>query len=798
MTTEPESLHRQLGLTDEEFEEIKAILGRKPNQVELAMYSVMWSEHCSYKSSRLHLSRLPSEAPWVVVGPGENAGVVEIDGDFVAVLRIESHNHPSAVEPFQGAATGVGGIIRDVLSMGARPLVLGDPLRFGPLQPKDRGPAATSPEEAARNRYLFRRVVAGISHYGNAVGVPTIGGELSFAPCYSANPLVNVFCLGIARKKDLMLARATRPGDLVVLLGSSTGRDGIGGVSILASAGFDEKASEKRPSVQVGDPFEEKKLIEACLEIFRNGLATAVQDLGGAGLSCASSEMAARGGTGIELDVSKVHRREPGMSPAEVMVSESQERMFLVVPPTKLDAVLGIARKWGIQASVVGKVTDGKDLVVRDRSTPVAEVPANSLADGPLLDRPKTKPGRIEELEKDSVPPIATKVSPEECLLQLLATPGIGDSSWVWQQYDHQLFLNTLIGPGSDAAVIRARIPDEFVGRSPEGRIAMPGTDMPGEDSFLALAIAFEGGGRFCFLDPRTGAEMVVAEVTRKLACHGAKPLAIVDCLNFGNPEHPEVMWEFSETIDGIAHAATSLGVPVIGGNVSFYNETNGVDIWPTPILAAVGVDGRADRIPVRMGFPGENLTIAVLGAPTQATLDGTAFAYHCLDHLGGKPPRVDLDLEARLQRALLELCDLLRNVSERRGEAPERSLAALHDVAEGGLAVAVAESALASGIGASVSTAGLPLEGVGQKSGVTPEEGWRRLLAWFSESPSRVICALETPLIEPAKEICSKFGVGLYEIGKTGGQSLSIDGVLLDLETLRDAWKSCISSSLG
>ena len=553
-------MHRALGLTDDEFEAVGKILGRAPNHLELALYAVMWSEHCSYKSSRLHLRRLPTEGPRVLVGPGENAGVIDAGDGIAVAIRIESHNHPSAIEPYQGAATGVGGILRDIFTMGARPLAVMDPLFFG------------SPDDA-RQRWLVEGVVSGISGYGNSVGVPTVGGELTFDPCYAQNPLVNVLCMGALPVERLVLGIASGPGNLAVLLGSSTGRDGIGGVSVLASAGFsgdDAGAADdtKRPSVQVGDPFEEKRLIEACLELLDTKLVVGIQDLGGAGLACATSETAGRGGVGMDVDVSAVPRREEGMEPWEVMTSESQERMLAIVTPESWPAVAAICAKWEVRATVVGTVTEpepggGGRLRIRDgMDGPVlADVPAASLSDdAPLYDRPRQAPVR-----QVAAPP----APPTDCaadLLALLRSPG-----WVYRQYDHQLFLNTVAGPGADAALLR---------------LAGPG--LPPSDRGVALTT--DSNPRACALDPRRGPALVLAEGVANLACVGATPAAVVNCLNFGNPEHPEVMWQLSECIDGMAESCRALALPIIGGNVSFYNESGGSDIDPTPVLGVLGL----------------------------------------------------------------------------------------------------------------------------------------------------------------------------------------------------------------
>ncbi len=558
-----EPLHRALGLTDDEAAAIDGILGRAANPLELAMYSVMWSEHCSYKSSRIHLGRLPTEAPWVLVGPGENAGVVDVGDGIAAAIRIESHNHPSAIEPYQGAATGVGGILRDIFTMGARPIALMDPLRFGPI-------------DDPRSRWIAEGVVSGVSGYGNAVGVPTVGGETVFDATYRGNPLVNVLCLGLLPTERLVLGQASGVGNLAVLLGSSTGRDGIGGVSVLASAGFSEETdADKRPSVQVGDPFEEKRLIEACLALLDEGLVVGIQDLGGAGLTCATSETASRGGVGMDVDVSAVPRREPGMEPHEVMTSESQERMLAIVEPDGLDRVRGICERWEVRAAVIGRVTDGGALRILDGfdGEVLADVPAASLhEDAPLYDRPRQAPDAPLGPSADD---LDAPDDPAVDLLDLLADP-----AWVYRQYDHQLFLNTVVGPGDDATVLRLK---------------HPGT---GVDTGRGLALTTDGNHRWCAVDPRRGTAMLVAESLLNLACVGARPLAVVNCLNFGNPENPEVMWQLSEAVDGMASACRALGVPVVGGNVSLYNESAGTDIYPTPVIGLLGIVDRLDRRP--------------------------------------------------------------------------------------------------------------------------------------------------------------------------------------------------------
>jgi len=567
------ALHRELGLTDDEAEAITRLLGRQANDLELAMYAVMWSEHCSYKSSRVHLGRLPFEAPWVLAGFGENAGVVDVGDGIAVALRIESHNHPSAIEPYQGAATGVGGIIRDIFTMGARPIALLDSLHFGPLDDDVQGP---------RNRWVMEGVVSGVSGYGNSVGVPTVGGELSVRPCFAGNPLVNVACVGVLPHDRLVLARAQGVGNLAVLLGSSTGRDGIGGVSVLASAEFSEGDEAKRPSVQVGDPFEEKRLIEACLGLYEAGLVVGIQDLGGAGLCCATSEIAANGGLGMDVDVRTVPLREAGMVPAEIMTSESQERMLAIVEPGDLDAVLAVCRRWEVLATVVGTVTTGGRLRILDGpdGAVLADVPAATLHDdAPRYRRPIQAPADLDARRADDP---ARLPAPVDCGPDLLAM--LGDTSWVWSQYDHQLFLNTVEGPGGDAAVLRLKAP----GLPPTSR---------------AMALTTDSNSRWCALDPRTGTGLLVAEGVLNVACTGARALAVVNCLNFGNPEHPEVMWQLSEAVDGLADTCRALGVPVVGGNVSLYNSSDGVDIDPTPVIGVLGVIDELVRRPPGAGL---------------------------------------------------------------------------------------------------------------------------------------------------------------------------------------------------
>jgi phosphoribosylformylglycinamidine synthase subunit PurL len=743
-----QALHRALGLTDDEFDNVGKILGRSPNHLELALYAVMWSEHCSYKSSRLHLRRLPTEGRRVLVGPGENAGVIDA-GDGVAVaIRIESHNHPSAIEPTQGAATGVGGILRDIFTMGARPLAVMDPLFFGP--PDD-----------ARQRWLVEGVVSGISSYGNSVGVPTVGGELTFDPCYAQNPLVNVLCMGALPVDRLVLGIASGPGNLVVLLGSTTGRDGIGGVSVLASAGFageDDGGPDdaKRPSVQVGDPFEEKRLIEACLELLDTGLVVGIQDLGGAGLACATSETAGRGGVGMDVDVSAVPRREEGMEPWEVMTSESQERMLAIVTPESWPAVATICDRWQVRATVIGTVTEpdpdgGGRLRIRDGADgPVlADVPAASLSDdAPLYDRPRAAPRRDDAAA--SPPPTP---APLECAADLLAM--LSSPRWVYRQYDHQLFLNTVAGPGGDAALLR---------------LAGPG--LPASERGVALTT--DSNPRACALDPRVGTALVVAEGVANLACVGATPVAVVNCLNFGNPEHPEVMWQLSECIDGMADACRTLSLPVVGGNVSLYNESGGADIDPTPVLGLLGlIDVVRSRPPGLDWEEGDAVVLVGARAAVDGSfpLEGTRWAAERRDHRRGALPVPDLDVHQRVCAFVAAL--VARQVG---GESSEPGLHAVHDVSSGGLAVVLAEMAAIAGVGCRVDLA-------------DPAE-------LFTEIPSRFVLA--TPHPDRLAAAAAARGIPCEVIGRAGGERLRL-GALVDIgmESLVKAHEGALSAAL-
>src|ERR1700692_2169984 len=593
------------GLSAEEYARVKQILGREPNITELGIFSVMWSEHCSYKSSKVHLKRLPTRGKLVVQGPGENAGVVDIGDGLVAAFKIESHNHPSYVEPFQGATTGVGGILRDIFTMGARPIAVLDSLRFGEIVARK----TTTKEEAAKNRRILDGVIRGVANYGNCFGVPTVGGEVGFEPCYSQNPLVNALALGIAKKEDLFFAKAKGTGNPVIYVGAKTGRDGIHGASLLASAEFTEESKQKRPNVQVGDSFREKLLLEACIEAMQTGAVVAIQDMGAAGLTCSTTEMASRGGTGIEIDLAKVPQRESGMTPYEIMLSESQERMLLVAEKGREREVLQVFKKWGLDAVVVGEVADGGMLRVKDHGKVVAEIPAHPLAEeGPVYQRPIAQPSRKEESAADWFVFGPEKRNLTNNFRLLLASPAISSKRWITEQYDTMVRTNTLAVPGvGDAAVVRIK-----------------GTKR-------ALALATDGNGRWCQLNPRLGAMHAVAEAARNVACSGAKPIAATNCLNFGSPEKPEVMWQFSEAIDGLTAACNELETPITGGNVSFYNETLGNSIYPTPVIGILGVIEDATNV-LKMAFRHDGDLVVLLDGMGVVSESSSAIGSNGLD----------------------------------------------------------------------------------------------------------------------------------------------------------------------
>ncbi len=714
MTATESPAHIQLGMTDEEYQRVIDLLRREPLAAELAMYSVMWSEHCSYKSSRSHLGKFTSDQPWVVVGPGENAGVVDLGDGWLAALRIESHNHPSFVEPYQGAATGVGGILRDIFTMGARPVGVWDPLRFGPL-------------DDPRNRYLFEGVVSGIAGYGNAVGVPTLGGEVEFADRFSKNPLVNVMALGLLKEDQLVLSAASGVGNKAILLGNATGRDGIGGASILASASFEEGDEEKRPNVQVGDPFEEKKLIEACLELYERGLVVAIQDLGAAGISCATSETAGNGGMGMDVDLEKVHVREHDMTPGEILMSESQERMLAIVTPENETEVLELADRWEIAASTIGVVTEGPQLRVFAKGELVAEVPAASLADdAPRYDRPSERPDYLDELWADE-PDVPEDIDVADALRTLLDDPAIGDRSWISDQYDHMLFLNTVIEPGHDGSLMRIR-----------------GTSK-------GLAVSTDGDSLRTYLDPRRAGARLVFEAALNVAVTGAEPYAVVDNLNFGNPENPEVMWQFIESVEGIAWACEQLDLPVVGGNVSFYNQTDGVDIYPTPVVGMLGFcDPMPDR-PPRLDAAQDGMAVWLVGAP--AASDFAASAYDRILHktLRGRPADVDGDAAQEVVTAAATLAF---------------TTPVLHDISTGGLAVALAEVSMKSGVGVKI-------------DGLSAAD-------LLDETPLRFVATCHGDTLET--------GVGHVRIGTVGGSDLDFGNAgAISVSEARAVWANAI-----
>jgi len=749
------------GLTSDEFARIQKILGRDPNFTELGVFSVMWSEHCSYKSSRVHLKRLPTRGAHVVQGPGENAGVVDIGDGLVAVFKIESHNHPSFVEPFQGAATGVGGILRDIFTMGARPIAVLDSLRFGSINSGAAAGNATR-EEIARNRRIADGVVRGIGFYGNCFGVPTVGGEVVFEPCYSNNPLVNALALGIAHKEELFFASARGEGNPVIYVGAKTGRDGIHGASLLASAEFSEESQQKRPNVQVGDPFMEKLLLEACLEAMRTGAIVAIQDMGAAGLASSSSEMASRGEMGIEIDLTRVPQRETGMTAYEMMLSESQERMLLVAERGREREVFEVFHKWGLDAVEIGRVTrDGKLRVLHD-GTVAAEIPAHALAEeGPRYERPIAKPSAAD-LERSAASrgrlvefsPAGADLAPNFC--RLLGSPTIASKGWITEQYDSMVRTNTRVGPGfGDAAVLRLK------------------------ESKRALAIKTDGNGRWCFLSPRVGAMHAVAEAARNVACTGARPIAATNCLNFGNPEKPEVMWQFSEAIDGIAEACTALGAPITGGNVSFYNETLGNPIYPTPVLGVLGLIEDADCA-LSSGFRSEGDVILLLDGSSspisaeqqRSELSSSEYAKAIHGVVAGAPPAIDLAAEKKLIDCLVAL-------------AAEKAVVSAHDLSDGGLAVALAECCFdsADDSGACLSAevdvlggspglqsgehglSGRATSGAAAVGALAPEHTPAEY-ALFGERGARAIVSVPGASLAGASEIAAKYGVNVQRIG--------------------------------
>jgi phosphoribosylformylglycinamidine synthase len=722
-------LYEELGLTEDEYRDIVRILGREPSKVELGMYSLMWSEHCSYKSSKTVISQLPTRASYVLQGPGENAGIIDIGGGLAVAFKMESHNHPSAVEPYQGAATGIGGIVRDIFTMGARPIACLDPLRFGNL-------------DSPRQRYLFGGVIAGIAGYGNCLGIPTVGGDIYFDESYDGNILVNVMAIGIMPKENLIRGQATGVGNAVVLMGNRTGRDGIGGASILASQEFDETSQEKRPSVQVGDPFTEKLLIEACLELLEKELLVGLQDLGAAGISCACSETAARGGVGMKIELNHVPLRED-MDPFEIMISESQERMLAIVEPEKLDEVLGTCERWGLSAVVIGEVTEGDMLEIDWYGEKVVEVPASSLANGPVYDRPAERPAYLDEVQSFDPASLEHPADLGRVLLDLVGGPNLCDKRLVYEQYDHMVQLNTVVYPGSDAAVLRVK-----------------GTSK-------ALAVSCDGNSRYVYLDPYTGTQIAVAEAARNVVAAGGVPMALTNCLNFGNPERPDIFWQFKESVRGLADAARHLELPVVSGNVSFYNESFGTAIYPTPVVGMVGLIGTlVNRRTI--AFPEEGLLVVMLG-DTGDELGGSEYLKLVHGMVAGRPPRIDLRMEKGVQTTCIE--------GNRRG-----IILSAHDCSEGGAAVALLECCCAGGVGA-----GLEVD-----TALAP-------LSWlFSESQSRFVVTLREEDLEALSVLAEARHVPLHVLGRTGGNRLAIGGWIdLTIDEMRAAREEALERLL-
>jgi phosphoribosylformylglycinamidine synthase subunit PurL len=731
------------GLTTEEYDRIVQSLGREPTVTELGIFSVMWSEHCSYKSSRRHLKKLPTEGPRVLQGPGENAGAVDIGDGLAAVFKIESHNHPSFIEPYQGAATGVGGIIRDIFTMGARPIALMNSLRFGEMD----GP------DGARTRRIVEGVVAGIAGYGNSIGIPTVGGEIAFDDRYAGNPLVNVFCLGISRADALVKGRASGIGNPVYYVGSKTGRDGIHGAT-MASAEFDEKSAEKRPAVQVGDPFMEKLLLEACLELMKTDALIGVQDMGAAGLTCSTCEMGSRGGAGIEIDIMHVPQRETGMTPYEIMLSESQERMLLVVKKGREAEVERIFEKWDLHAAHIGEVTSDGLMRVKDHGQVVAEIPNTALVDAaPVYDRSTARPAYLDDVQQLDLSKLSRVAAPD-ALLALLGSPTIASKRWVYRQYDHMVRTNTIVLAGMGAGVVRVK-----------------GTSR-------ALAMSVDGNGRYCYLDPRRGAMLAVAEASRNVACAGATPIGATNCLNFGNPERPEIMWQLVQSIEGIAEACRGLNVPITGGNVSLYNETNGEAIYPTPILGVVGVLDDAAKVVAR-AFRGEGDEIVLLGEGL-GELGGSEYLKVLHGLVRGRPPELDLDRERRLIELL--------------GRAASAGiLRSAQDCSDGGIAVTLAESAFdTGGIGCTVDVPAFDQERDSTAASIDD------IGALFGESASRAVVSVRPADRAALLELANTNGVPAKLIGTTGGSRLvmRVDGrtaIDLPVDVAEGVWSTAI-----
>ncbi|MBI5599807.1 MAG: phosphoribosylformylglycinamidine synthase subunit PurL [Deltaproteobacteria bacterium] len=728
------SVIEEHGLTVEEYRRIESVLGREPNIVELGIFSVMWSEHCSYKSSKVHLRNFPTKGPYVLQGPGENAGIVDIGDGLAVCFKMESHNHPSFIEPYQGAATGVGGILRDIFTMGARPVATLNSLRFGS-------------KDNPKTRYLLGGVVAGIAGYGNCIGVPTVGGEVYFHESYDNNCLVNAMTVGIVRKDRIFRGTAAGVGNPVIYVGSRTGRDGIHGAT-MASDSFGTGGEERRPTVQVGDPFTEKLLLEACLEAFKTDYIAGIQDMGAAGLTSSSAEMAARAATGMEIDVGLVPRREEGMTPYEVMLSESQERMLLVVKKGSEEGVLEIFRKWDLEACIIGRVTDTRRLRVLDNRIPVADIPVDALTeDVPVYRRPSQRPKWQDEAISLDVKSIPEPSDFNAVMLRLLSSLNISSRKWIYRQYDHMVRTDTVVLPGSDAAVLRIK-----------------GTDK-------GLAVTVDCNSRYVYLDPFTGGAIAVSEAARNISASGAEPVALTDCLNFGNPERPEVMWQFENAIMGMKEACVKLGIPVISGNVSFYNETSGHSIYPTPTVGMVGVLKDLKRH-TTVWFKEEGDAIALLGE-TLDEIGGSEYLKVIYSRDAGLPPRLDLSVEKNLQDACREAirAGIIRSA---------------HDLSDGGLSVAMVESCLS------------PQGPIGAVVDV-PSGNIRKDALLFGESQSRIMVSLMEKDVKKLGDIARSRGVPFRVIGRVGGSSLNINGlVVLPLETIADAWGNALARFAG
>jgi len=728
----------ELGLTAQEYAKIRQILDRRPTAAELALYSVMWSEHCSYKSSKVHLRSLaPNEqqSGALLAGIGANAGVVDIGQGYAVTFKIESHNHPSFVEPHQGAATGVGGIVRDILAMGARPVAVMDALRFGPADAHD----------TAR---VLPGVVSGISFYGNCLGLPNIGGELAFDPCYAGNPLVNALCVGVMRHADLKSAVATGPGNKVVLFGSRTGPDGVGGASVLASATFGgaEGKAAKRPSVQVGDPFMEKLLVECCLELYAAGLIEGIQDLGAAGIACATTELSAGGDGGMRVSLDDIPLRDPTLTPAEILMSESQERMMAVVTPANVPAFLQVCAKWDVEATVIGEVTADGTLTMTWRGGTVVHIPPRTAADGPVYQRPMARPAGLDALQAagpDGLDRPKDGQALRDTLLALLGSADLADKSWVTAQYDHYVRGNTVLAMPDDGGLLRVD-----------------------EQTQLGIALATDGNGRYCRLDPYQGTQLALGEAYRNVAMTGARPMAVTNCLNFGSPEDPEVMWQFAEAVRGLADGCATLGIPVTGGNVSLYNQTGTNPIHPTPVIGVLGVHNDVRRR-LTAAFPAEEAQIVLLGT-TREEFGGSAWAHTLHAHLGGRPPTPDLAAE----RALATLIG---------AAASAGVVASAHDLSEGGLAIALAESCLRGAQGCRVTL---------------PGDEFTDL---FSESPARAVVSVRPGGEQDFVTLCAEHGVPATVLGTTGGDTLVIDGQFeVPLDELKRVWESTLPTLFG